>query len=96
MIKKKKLDLTETQEKKFNMARLSQEFKDTIKGKMMDKFHYSNIHQIPQLSKIVLNMGVGDAKEDTKILDKAQNELSLIAGQKAIKTKAKKLLLPLK
>ena len=57
---------------------------------MMDKFHYSNVHQIPKLSKIVLNMGIGDAKEDAKILDKAQEELSLIAGQKAIKTKAKK------
>ena len=90
MIKKKKLDLTKIQEKKFNMARLSQEFKDTIKDKMMDKFHYSNIHQIPKLSKIVLNMGIGDAKEDAKILDKAQEELSLISGQKAIKTKAKK------
>jgi large subunit ribosomal protein L5 len=90
MIKKRKLDLTETQEKRFSMARLSQEYKDIIKKKMMDKFKYSNIHQIPKLSKIVLNMGVGDAKEDTKILDKAQEELSLIAGQKAIKTKAKK------
>ena len=90
MIKKKKFDLTETQEKKFNMARLSQQFKDTIQNQMMDKFHYSNVHQIPKLSKIVLNMGIGDAKEDAKILDKAQEELSLIAGQKAIKTKAKK------
>ena len=90
MIKKRKLDLTETQEKKFSMARLSQQFKDTIQNKMMDKFHYNNVHQIPKLSKIVLNMGIGDAKEDAKILDKAQEELSLIAGQKAIKTKAKK------
>ena len=90
MIKKRKLDLTETQEKRFSMARLSQEYKDIIKNKMMDKFKYSNIHQIPKLSKIVLNMGVGDAKEDAKILDKAQEELSLISGQKAIKTKAKK------
>jgi len=90
MIKKRKLDLTETQEKKFSMARLSQQFKDAIQNKMMDKFHYSNVHQIPKLSKIVLNMGIGDAKEDAKVLDKAQEELSLIAGQKAIKTKAKK------
>ena len=90
MIKKKRLDLINNQEKQLNMARLSQEYKDTIKNKMMDKFEYNNIHQIPKLSKIVLNMGVGDAKEDTKILDKAQEELSLIAGQKAIKTKAKK------
>ena len=72
------------------MARLSEEYKNVIKDKMMDKFKYSNIHKIPKIEKIVLNMGIGDAKEDSKILDKAQNELSLIAGQKAIKTRAKK------
>ena len=72
------------------MTRLAEEFKKTIKQKMMDKFQYGNIHQIPKISKIVLNMGVGDAKEDPKLLDKAQEELSLIAGQKPIKTKAKK------
>ena len=73
-----------------NMTRLAEEFKNTIKNKMMEKFQYSNVNQIPKLSKIVLNMGIGEAKEDAKILDKAQEELSLIAGQKAVKTKAKK------
>ena len=72
------------------MTKLSEEFKNTIKQKMMEKFKYNNIYQIPKLSKIVLNMGIGDAKEDPKLLDKAQEELSLISGQKAIKTKAKK------
>lgn len=72
------------------MSRLAEEFKNNIKPKMMEKFKYDNIYQIPKISKIVLNMGIGDAKEDAKILDKAQEELSLIAGQKAIKTKAKK------
>jgi large subunit ribosomal protein L5 len=72
------------------MTRLAEEFKNKIKDKMMDKFQYSNIYQIPRLSKIVLNMGIGDAKEDPKILDKAQEELTLIAGQKAVKTKSKK------
>ena len=72
------------------MSRLSQEYKEVIQNKMMDKYEYSNAYQIPKLSKIVLNMGIGEAKEDTKILDKAQDELSLIAGQRAIKTKAKK------
>ena len=72
------------------MARLVEEFKNTIKQKMMDKFQYDNVYQIPKISKIVLNMGIGDAKEDPKLLDKAQEELSLIAGQKAVKTKAKK------
>ena len=72
------------------MTRLSEEFKNTIKNKMMKKFQYSNVYQIPKLSKIVLNMGIGEAKEDVKILDKAQKELSLIAGQKALISKAKK------
>ena len=56
----------------------------------MEKYQYKNIHQIPKITKVVMNMGVGDAKDDAKVLDKAQDELSLIAGQKAIKTKAKK------
>ena len=72
------------------MTRLSEEFKKTIKKKMMEKFEYKNFYSIPKITKIVLNMGIGDAKDDPKLLDKAQEELSLISGQKAIKTKAKK------
>ena len=72
------------------MNRLLEDFKNTIKPKLMEKFEYKNIHQIPKITKIVLNMGIGDAKEDSKILDKAQEELTLIAGQKAVKTKARK------
>ena len=72
------------------MSRLIEEFNKNVKKKMMEKFQYKNIYQIPKIYKIVLNMGIGDAKEDPKLLDKAQEELSLIAGQKAIKTKAKK------
>ena len=72
------------------MTRLLEEFNSSIKNKMMEKYKYNNIHQIPKISKIVLNMGIGDAKDDAKILDKAQEELSLIAGQRSVKTKAKK------
>ena len=72
------------------MTRLSEEFKNNIKKKMMEKFHYKNFYSIPKVTKIVLNMGIGDAKDDSKLLDKAQEELSLISGQKAVKTKAKK------
>ena len=72
------------------MTRLVEEFENNIKPKLLEKFQYKNIHQIPKITKIVLNMGIGDAKEDSKILDKAQEELTLIAGQKAIKTRAKK------
>lgn len=73
-----------------NMSRLSEDYKNTIKNKMMEKFHYRNMYQIPKIYKIVLNMGIGEAKEDEKILDKAQEELALISGQRAVKTRAKK------
>ena len=72
------------------MTRLVEEFKNNIKPKLLEKFKYKNMHQIPKITKIVLNMGIGEAKEDSKILNKAQEELTLISGQKAIKTKAKK------
>ena len=72
------------------MSRLSEEFKNSIKKKMMEKFDYKNFYSIPKVTKIVLNMGIGEAKDDPKLLDKAQEELSLISGQKAVKTKAKK------
>ena len=72
------------------MARLAGEFKNNIKPKLIEKFKYDNVHQVPKISKIVLNMGIGEAKDDSKILDKAQEELTLIAGQKAVKTTAKK------
>ena len=72
------------------MTRLAEEFKTTIKKKMMEKFEYKNFYSVPKITKIVLNMGIGDAKDDPKLLDKAQEELSLISGQKAVKTKAKK------
>ena len=72
------------------MTRLVEEFNKNIKPKMMEKFQYKNIHQIPKITKIVLNMGIGEAKDDSKTLDKAQEELTLITGQKAVKTKAKK------
>ena len=72
------------------MVRLAEEFINNIKPKLIDKFKYKNQHQVPKITKIVLNMGIGEAKEDEKILNKAQEELSLIAGQKAIITSAKK------
>tara|TARA_B100001123_G_scaffold448101_1_gene607833 strand:+ start:610 stop:1161 length:552 start_codon:yes stop_codon:yes gene_type:complete len=72
------------------MSRLSEEFKKNIKPMLIEKFKYKNHHQVPNLTKIVLNMGIGEAKDDEKILNKAQEDLSLIAGQKAILTTAKK------
>ena len=72
------------------MARLAEEFKNNIKPMLIEKFNYKNHHQVPKITKIVLNMGIGEAKEDEKVLEKAQEELSLIAGQKAITTSARK------
>ena len=56
------------------MSRLIEEFNKNVKKKMMEKFQYKNIYQIPKIYKIVLNMGIGDAKEDPKLLDKAHAE----------------------
>ncbi|PPR46851.1 MAG: 50S ribosomal protein L5 [Alphaproteobacteria bacterium MarineAlpha5_Bin9] len=72
------------------MARLALEFNKTIKPLLFKKLNYKNIFEVPKITKIVLNMGIGEAKEESKILDKAQEELTLIAGQKAIKTSTKK------
>lgn len=72
------------------MTRLQKLYDDEIHGKLNDKFKYKNKYEAPKIIKIVLNMGLGDSKEDSKAIEKAQDELTLIAGQKAIITKAKK------
>lgn len=72
------------------MPRMQQRYLDEIRGKLRDEFSYGNPMQVPKLEKIVLNMGVGEAAGDQKILDAALAELTLIAGQKPVKTVAKK------
>ena len=72
------------------MSRLQEQYKSEIVQNLFKKLNCSNIHEVPKITKIVLNIGLGEAKDDAKLVDKAQEELSLIAGQKAIKTKAKK------
>ena len=72
------------------MSRLLQEYKNNISTDLKAKLGFDNIHQVPRLLKITLNMGIGEGKEDSKLIDKAVEDLSLITGQKAIKTKAKK------
>lgn len=72
------------------MPRMQQRYLDEIRGKMREEFSYGNPMQVPKLEKIVLNMGVGEAAGDQKILDAALAELTLIAGQKPVKTVAKK------
>ena len=72
------------------MSRLQEQYKSEILKNLYSKLNCNNIHEVPKITKIVLNIGLGEAKDDTKVIDKAQEELSLIAGQKAVKTKAKK------
>ena len=71
------------------MSRLHEQYSNQIKDAMMKKFEYSNIMQVPQLEKIVINMGVGEAKDNAKVLETAVQDLETITGQKAILTKAK-------
>ncbi len=70
--------------------RLKAVYKTTIRAAMKEEFAYKNVMQIPRLDKIVLNMGVGEAVKDTKKVKQAAEELSQIAGQKAVITHAKK------
>ena len=72
------------------MSRLLEQYQKNIKTDLMTKLNLNNIHEVPKIKKIVLNMGIGEAKDDSKLVDKAVEDLSLISGQKAIKTKAKK------
>ena len=72
------------------MTRLLDLYKNNITSDLMSKLKINNIHEVPKIKKIVLNMGIGEAKEDSKLTDKAVEDLTLISGQKAIKTKAKK------
>src|SRR5690606_7231890 len=70
--------------------RLKAAYRDQIRAALKEEFGYKNDMQIPRLDKIVLNMGVGEAVKDTKKVKQAADELSQIAGQKAVITKAKK------
>jgi large subunit ribosomal protein L5 len=72
------------------VTRLQEKYNTDVKQKMTEKFGYSNVHQIPKLEKVVINMSVGDAIQNSKILDVAIKELEAISGQKAVITKAKK------
>ena len=72
------------------MSRLRDAYKNEIMDAMMKKFGYKNIMEVPKLEKIVVNMGVGEAKENAKLLDAAISDMELITGQKAVATKAKK------
>lgn len=70
--------------------RLKDKYKKDIFKAMQEKFNYSNPMEVPKLTKITINMGLGAAKDNSKVLESAVKEISLIAGQKPIVTKAKK------
>ncbi|NJD63261.1 MAG: 50S ribosomal protein L5 [Deltaproteobacteria bacterium] len=72
------------------MARLNDVYKSEVVPKLKEKFGYKNPMQVPKLDKVIINMGLGEAIENIKILDSAAEEIGIIAGQKPVITKARK------
>ena len=71
------------------MSRLKEQYQNEIIDAMIKKFGYKNIMEVPKLDKVVINMGVGEAKENAKVLESAVSDMEKIAGQKAVVTRAK-------
>lgn len=71
-------------------SRLNNKYQEEVVPALMEKFQYNNVMEVPRLEKIVINMGVGEAKDNPKALESAVKELELIVGQKPVVTKAKK------
>lgn len=72
------------------MSRLKDMYRDQIVDSMVEKFSYANKLQAPKIEKIVINMGVGEAKDNAKVLENAINDMEIISGQKPVTTRAKK------
>jgi large subunit ribosomal protein L5 len=72
------------------MSVLANEYKEEILPQLMEKFNYNNVMEAPKLEKVVVNVGLGDAKEDTKLLDTVVDEIARITGQSPTVTRAKK------
>jgi large subunit ribosomal protein L5 len=72
------------------VPRFKQRYNDVIRSELMKQFGYRNIMQVPRINKVVLNIGAGEAASDSKKIQQAQNDLTAIAGQKAVVTRAKK------
>lgn len=72
------------------MARLQQYYKETVAKQLMEKFGYKSVMQVPKITKITLNMGLGEAVADKKIIDKAMADMAAIAGQKPVTTVTRK------
>ena len=73
-----------------NQPRLRVNYEEEVKKALMEKFQYKSVMQIPRIEKVCLNQGVGAATQDKKLAEHALNEMSMITGQKAVPTKAKK------
>ena len=71
------------------MSRLKEIYQNEIVDAMVKKFGYKNVMEVPKLDKVVINMGVGEAKENAKLLEAAMKDMEIIAGQKPVTTKAK-------
>lgn len=72
------------------MSRFSEKYKNEVAPALMKKFNYSSVMQIPKFDKMVINVGAGDAKENSKVIDSIIDEITLICGQKAVPTYARK------
>ncbi len=72
------------------MSRLKQKYQKEVVPGLKSRFGYTNVMQIPEIKKVIINMGVGDATQDAKAIDSAVNDLTAISGQKPVVTKAKK------
>jgi large subunit ribosomal protein L5 len=72
------------------MSQVQSQYKERVAPQLKEKFKYENVHQIPKLEKIVLNMGLGEAIQNIKIIDSAVEDLMLIAGQRPVVTRARK------
>ena len=71
-------------------ARLKETYKNDVFPQLKEKFSYENVMEVPKLEKVTLNMGLGEAKENAKVLESAVEEISLITGQRPVVTKARK------
>ena len=71
-------------------ARLKDTYKNTVFSALMDQFKYDNVMEVPKLEKVTINMGLGEAKENAKIMESAVEEIGLITGQRPIVTRARK------
>lgn len=72
------------------IPRLKEKYEKEVVPALLERFNYKSVMEVPKLEKIILNMGVGDAKDNPKLLDAAVNDMTVIAGQKAVVTRAKK------